>query len=123
MNLYTLIALGLVIYIARDLLRVWVETRADATAASALRARVASLESDLEERTDNLQRAVDTLQKTQAKLSTRIEHLETIVTHEAWDRMQQGDAPPLDFPDPTEKSAEEPDPETLAAQWARRLRP
>ena len=123
MNLYTLIALGLVIYIARDLLRVWVETRADATAASALRARVASLESDLEERTDDLQGAVDALQETHAKLSTRIEHLETIVTHEAWDRMQQDYTPPLDFPAPAENSTEEPDPATLAAQWAQRLRP
>jgi len=111
MSLYTLLALGLVVYIARDLLRVWTETRAEATSNAALQARVATLE-------DALDRQHGALREEQAHITTRLEHVETIVTHEAWERWNE--APHIETPPEPHADAAASE---IAKQWAQRLRP
>lgn len=128
MNLYTLLAFGLVVYIVRDMLRTWTKARAQATVDASLRGRVAALASDLAAMQDKqetmqatMQQDLDALRAEQDRLTTRMEHVETIVTHEAWDRWQdaQGDA---DMEEPPPQQAEASASE-IARHWARRLRP
>lgn len=118
MNLYTLLALGLVVYIARDLLRVWTETRAEATSNAALQARVATLEDALDRQHGALRADIAALREEQAHITTRLEHVETIVTHEAWERWNE--APHIETPPEPHADAAASE---IAKQWAQRLRP
>ena len=118
MNVYTLLALGLVVYIVRDMLRAWTKTRAEATSNAALQARIATLEEDVARQQGALQADIAALREKQERITTRLEHLETIVTHEAWERWNEDPrvaTPPA--PEPNTSASE------IAKQWAQRLRP
>ncbi len=119
MNLYTLLAFGLVVYIVRDMLRTWTKARAEATSDAALQARVATLEETLDRQQAALQADIAALREEHDHMTTRLEHLETIVTHEAWERWGDDAAARIDPPDqrPDAPASE------IAAQWARKMRP
>lgn len=118
MNLYTVLLLALIAYFVRDMMRTWVAKRAEMqgttdpvshTEVEHLKDTVNQLESDLAD-----------AHVTHERLTERIQHLETIVTHEAWDRFSD-DAAPLDPPS-ADRTPDASDASDIAAQWARRLR-
>ncbi|MFO8232515.1 MAG: hypothetical protein R6U20_07600 [Longimonas sp.] len=116
--MYTLLAFGVVVYIVRDMLRTWTKTRAEATSDAALRAHVATLEEEVDRQQDALQTDIAVLREEQDRMTTRLEHLETIVTHEAWERWGEDTSTHIDPPDQRpDASASE-----IAAQWARKMR-
>lgn len=138
MNLYTLLAFGLVVYIVRDMLRTWTKARAQATVDASVRGRVETLASELASMRDEqeamhaaMQQELDALRAEQDRMTTRMEHVETIVTHEAWDRWQDAQGnPSIDNSGINDSGMEGPPPpqadasaSEIARHWARRLRP
>ena len=77
-------------------------------------ARLANVDDTLTELTEKLDQSLEE----QARLRTRVENLEAIVTGEAWDAFQRGDI----LQGPAEASAREPSNEDKAARMARRQR-
>ena len=119
MNLYTVLALALLAYFVRDMMRTWVSKRAEMQepAERALQNDIEQLRASVEQLESNLSDA----HVTNERLTERIQHLETIVTHEAWDRFAE-DGPSIDPPVSDNNTSEASKASDIAAQWARRLR-
>ncbi|WP_022834619.1 hypothetical protein [Salisaeta longa] len=88
--------------------------------------RLGSSTTALEEELAALRETLDGIADEQQRLTTRVEHLETIVTSEAWDRSRAADANALDAPSPPlldleASPTDAPDPEAIASRMARAL--